>query len=313
MPALKLLRSDGALVKHLEKRINLNLMISVLAHGLLLIIFWSTRVPPQKEVIEISVASPEKDLTSESKTNRSGSHSRGRTKGPLSNVQKLLSQLSQQYFPSLGASAKDKDSSNWNDSYSQDDLNDNPLAAWGSGGGTFERTKDYLLYRRIYESVDGSLYYPGVLARHEIEGTINARFVLDATGSCDWHYTQIKGANPYLQLYVLDILKKTCEQNFSIYLKKRVITNVDMSFQFALTEHNNEDVRKQEQFIVGNTLLFYRNSQKSALEWELGPFHGIFPIPAVYLNVPWIQENWDRLKNHKEPLQEFKKQFGEQS
>ena len=47
------------------------------------------------------------------------------------------------------------------------------------------------------------------------------------------------------------------------------------------------------------------------MEWELGTFHGMFPIPMIYLNIPWLQENWDRLVHEKDPLSEFKKEFGE--
>jgi hypothetical protein len=56
--------------------------------------------------------------------------------------------------------------------------------------------------------------------------------------------------------------------------------------------------------------MFYRNAVKSLMQWEFGPFQGVFPVPAVYLNLPWIQENWDKLINHKDPISEFKREFG---
>jgi len=78
-----------------------------------------------------------------------------------------------------------------------------------------------------------------------------------------------------------------------------------------MSENNDRERIEKEKVIVGNTLLFYRNSHRSIAEWQLGPFHGIFPVPAIYLNIPWIQENWDSLVNKKDPLLDFKKQFGE--
>lgn len=196
------------------------------------------------------------------------------------------------------------------DSYLRDRKNDNPLAPWGQGSETFERIEDYSLFKFLFDKVDANLSYPGVLARHKIQGTVNARFVLNAEGGCDWSYTHISNGDPYLQLYVLDLLKRTCAENFKRYTKDREITNVDMSFQFAISESGDGEYQKKNQILVGNTMHFYRNSHQSVLEWELGPFKGMFPIPAAYLNLPWIKENWDRLIKGKEPLKEFKKRFG---
>jgi hypothetical protein len=47
------------------------------------------------------------------------------------------------------------------------------------------------------------------------------------------------------------------------------------------------------------------------MEWEFGPLKGLLPIPAVYLNFPWIFENYDRLILKKDPIKEFEKEFGE--
>jgi hypothetical protein len=45
-------------------------------------------------------------------------------------------------------------------------------------------------------------------------------------------------------------------------------------------------------------------------KWKIGPFKGMFPVPMIYLNIPWIQENWDSLVNKKNPLKDFVKEFG---
>jgi len=196
------------------------------------------------------------------------------------------------------------------DTFLADRKNDNPNAPWGQGAETFERIEDFTLFKAIYDRVDSSLSYPSVLSRHKIQGTVNTRFVLNQLGECDWKYTQIKGKEPYLQLYVLDLLKRVCDENFKRYVRDRVVTNVDISFQFAISENGDESYAKEHQALIGNTMAFYRNSHQSVLEWELGPFKGMFPVPAVYLNIPWIQENWERLYNGKDALKEFKKEFG---
>jgi hypothetical protein len=200
--------------------------------------------------------------------------------------------------------------SNDRDSYLSHPGKDNVFSSWGSGAGTFERISEYGLYQELYRNADGYLSYPGVLARNKIQGTVNARVVLEEKGNCDWKRTKIQGHNAYLELYVLDLLKKVCSSNYKKFTRDRLLTNIDLSFQFDINENNELERIEKQKLIVGNTLMFYRNSHQSITEWELGPFKGIFPIPTVYLNIPWIQENWDRLVNNKDPMSEFKKHFG---
>ena len=187
---------------------------------------------------------------------------------------------------------------------------DNPDSEWGSGTSRFERIADYNFFKVLYGQVDGVLYYPGVLARHKIMGVVNARVVFDSSGDCNWQRTRIQGHNAYLELYVLDLLKGVCKMNYKHYLNQRSLTNADLSFQFDINENDDFERIQKQKLIVGNALLFYRNSHQSIAEWELGPFKGVFPIPAVYLNIPWLQENWDHLIHNKDPMNEFKKEFG---
>lgn len=196
------------------------------------------------------------------------------------------------------------------DNYNNSPSVDNVDAAWGVGAGTFERAKDYILMKKIYEHVDNALFFPSFFHRNNIEGAINARLVIDFEGKCDWSKIKFYGEQPYMKLFVLSVLKSACRQNFKPFLKQRLLTVVDLSFQFELTEPTNSQRIEKNKYIVGNTLMFYRNSYKSIMEWEFGPFQGIFPVPAIYLNIPWIQENWDKIMYSKDPITEFKKEFG---
>lgn len=112
-------------------------------------------------------------------------------------------------------------------------LTEESRAAWGSGGGDFDRIQDYHLMEFVYEQVDKLLDYPPLFVVHGIEGTVNARLVLDDQGACDWRDSSISSVQPYLRAYVLDVMKKTCRQNFERYLAGRTRTNVDLSFRFA--------------------------------------------------------------------------------
>lgn len=186
-------------------------------------------------------------------------------------------------------------------------LKDNPNVEWGAGGGTFERVRDYTLMKRFHDKVDGLLFYPGVLARHQISGVVNTRIVLDQQGSCNWELTKINANDPHLRIYILHLLKQVCDESYAKYTKERKLTNIDMSFNFSISgQLTTEELIDQNQYIVGNVLAFYRNSQQSIAEWHLGPLTGVFPIPWVGLDFGWLQENFERYVNDKDPLKDYK-------
>jgi hypothetical protein len=194
------------------------------------------------------------------------------------------------------------------DTFEETPLHDDPNADWGKGAETFERIQDYNIYRILYERVNGRLYYPATLARQKIEGLVQTRIVITQEGNCDWTKTKIFGREVYLKMYILSLLKNVCKENFKSILADRQLTNIDASFHFFI---GGADISHPTEAIIGNTLYFRRFSQQSQMEWEFGPLKGLLPIPAVYLNFPWIFENYDRLILKKDPIKEFEKEFGE--
>lgn len=185
-------------------------------------------------------------------------------------------------------------------------LHDNPTSAWGSGGSDFERVQDFNLMHKIYSDVNAKLFYPSVLAAHKIEGVVNSRLVLNQNGDCDFTATQISSSEIHLRIYILSVLKKVCNQNYVRFTGERTLTNVDMSFLFRLTESNDKDFLNQQEFIVGNVLNFQRNSHQSMATWRVGPFTGLFPIPAVNIDFQWLSENWSKYIEGKDPMDEFR-------
>lgn len=173
-------------------------------------------------------------------------------------------------------------------------------AEWGEGGGNFQRVQEQSFFQQLQTSIENHLFYPGILARHKVSGTVNARLVFDEQGRCDFKRTHLENSERHLQIYIYDLLKKVCSRHqFASSLKHRKQTIADLSFTFDITEHNDEDLKEKQKLIVGNTLLFYRNSHQSVAEWKFGPFRGMFPIPFVNLDFDWIQEHWDFLVNNK--------------
>jgi hypothetical protein len=172
------------------------------------------------------------------------------------------------------------------------DGGDDSQAAWGAGGGEFERIADYSFMHRFYERVDAHVFYPAVLSRHRIAGHVHARVVLKGN-DCQWNSIPITSTESHLRVLVLAILKEVCAEDLSDIHLPRASGNFDLSFEFALTEDNDPVRIEKQKVIVGNTLFFYRNSQHSAAQWNLGPFTGVFPIPAVSMDFDWLERNWD--------------------
>jgi hypothetical protein len=183
---------------------------------------------------------------------------------------------------------------------------DDTAAPWGSGSSDFQKISEYNLMERIHHQVEGLLYYPGVLASHKIEGAVNARLVFNKQGHCDWPRTQISSGSPYFRVFILDLLKTLCQQSYPREIHGRQTTVVDLSFLFTLTEHDSLEIKDQQSHIVGNVLMFYRNSHQSIAQWRLGPFTGMFPLPFVNLDFSWLKEHWDTYIEHKDALAPFK-------
>lgn len=290
------------------------LLLSLLLHIALYassLFSWKTLVPKKSpQVIEIDLEKRPPEVSASASAPRpskkTAKASRPAAIPPPDLVQKFLSQ-----GPSLNPSHDEGKASHtlregtWDENgYT---TNDNPNVAWGAGAGTFERIQDLGFMQFLHRKIDGILFYPEVLARHKISGTVNTRIVFNKEGSCDWHNTKIQAGDPYLRVFVLHILKKVCGENFKHYLKNRTQTSVDMSFQFLISEHTSEqEYIDEHQKIVGNVLLFFRNSQQSVAQWHLGPFTGVFPIPWVSLDFGWIMENFDKYVDHEDPMGDFK-------
>lgn len=188
---------------------------------------------------------------------------------------------------------------------------DSSTAAWGSGAFEFKRVEDYGLMHRIFERTNDALFYPSVLAAHQISGTVTSRLVFTATGECDWNQTSIQSSQSYLRVYILSVLKGVCRQNYSQFLRGRKKIVIDFFFEFSLTEHDDKDIASDRLKVMGNVLAFFRNSQHSIGEWHLGPFKGMFPVPMVAVDFGWLTENWDNVMNHKDALNEADKEFAD--
>lgn len=176
--------------------------------------------------------------------------------------------------------------------------------SWGSRSVSIESLENTLFYKTIYEAIDGSVYYPAVLAKRKIEGTFQARLTFDAVEGCLWKKAVISEGNPHLRLFVLDLLRRACDNETVRRLRPLRTVTADLSFLFAIGEgpgklNFEEDRRKHGPRMIGNVLMFEAHSIQSVMAWQLGPFTGVFPIPYVSVDFEWLQENWDKVVNGK--------------
>lgn len=178
-------------------------------------------------------------------------------------------------------------------------------SSWGDGAGEFNRILQSNLFEKFFQEVDHALFYPGILARHQIEAVVAVRVILNQQGQCDWKKTKIRSNDKHLQVFILDVLKKACRTDYSRWMRNRENTLIDLSFEFQLTEHGNTDLAKERQFITGNSLHLYRNAQNSIAEWHLGPIRGVFPLPMVFLDYGWLLENYERYIEENDPMDEY--------
>jgi len=281
------------------RRLIAGILLSICLHASILLLSAKRFIPPKKLseiplVIDLQEAMSGQEVSSkqERQVHQEARNSQNSKMPKLS-----LSQLKSKW-PEYAINENDqrsKHESSDADAFSGNPESDDPKAAWGQGSAEFKRLEDLGLMNRIYEHTEQALYYPGILARHKIEGIVNARLVIAEQGLCDWHETIISSTNPHLRIFILSVLKEVCSQNFKPYLRGRKLTNIDFSFEFELTEHDDSKLIESKNKIIGNVLMFYRNSHQSVTEWHLGPLMGLFPIPAVAVDFGWLQENWDRV------------------
>jgi hypothetical protein len=206
----------------------------------------------------------------------------------------LMKPPGQDYYDKIYAEAKG--SSEW------------PEEAWGAHGADFSQYAEHIGHLdQLRQEIEHMLFYPSVLSRRRIKGVINARITFAGGSRCAFKKTRVEGAEPYLRVYVLALIDKVCRLSFVARMGLREGQKVDLSFNFYISENQvSREQDEQQSRITGNVLTFQRGFTESSLEWELGPIRGVWFAPMVFLNVPWVVENWETYVDKKDPLRDFR-------
>ncbi len=178
---------------------------------------------------------------------------------------------------------------------------------WGSGGGNFQEVEHFPEYDRLRTEIRGLLFYPPVLRRRGILGTVNVRMAFTSESRCDWRRIQVLAHERHLAVYVIALLKKLCHLTVIESLKADEHKVIDVSFSFdVVNEATPPDLQKDDDWIVGNVIAFRRTTPKSLLEYQVGPIHGLWFVPAIAFDIPWIIEKWDYYVNGVDPMDAFR-------
>lgn len=182
-----------------------------------------------------------------------------------------------------------------------------PEGSWGSKMNLLGEVGHFLENDRVREEIRNMLNYPGALAMRNIEGHVEAQLYFTDDSKCDWKRTTITSGQPYLRIYILAMLKKLC--TFTVVERMRADhrRTLDLTFQFDIVNEFTADWAKHDDdFVAGHVIGFRRTAMKSVAEYQIGPIRGVWFVPAVALDFPWLVEKWDQYVNGIDPLAAFR-------
>jgi len=163
--------------------------------------------------------------------------------------------------------------------------------AWTSGDPLAPETdRDVSLYRYLYSVIERNLTYPAEFHGTGIQGEVTVTLRFDSEGAWRKDVSAFRASNPYLRVHVIRLLRKALRERIPANLwKARAKLAVDCTFRFLISESGDVALLESKRVIFGKSLSFARRIQKSVLEWQAGPLHGLGPF-AVSLNPLWFFE-----------------------
>lgn len=228
---------------------------------------------------------------------RNGGRGSTRSKPQLA-LKKMIPRADWLFMPGEKGPAKgaaESDSTQWDEEQ------------FGAHGADLSQSEFLHRYSELQREIELMLNYPGILGRHGIEGTVNARLKFTEDSHCDLKKIRISGAQPYLRVYIFTLLNKLCGLSVveRSHFKKGHV--VDFSFKFTLLEMpQTREEEESRSRITGNVLSFERGFLKSSVEWQLGPIRGVWFAPFVSLDTDWIFEKWEKYVDKKDPFRDFR-------
>jgi hypothetical protein len=163
-------------------------------------------------------------------------------------------------------------------------------------------------FRYVYETIDKNLMYPDELIAKKETGSVIAHIVFSEEGAYLEEETRFETASSYLRVVAARTLRKAFKNSVpkqKWLFRKR--TEVTCQFRFEITEHNDPNLAKSKNLAIANQMTFYRHSQRSLLQWDAGPLHGLGPF--VGADILWIPKGIFELFSKKakiDPLENYR-------
>jgi hypothetical protein len=166
---------------------------------------------------------------------------------------------------------------------------DSPFAAsesWGESGSRAESGALGWIFRKAQNEIG----YPAEFKKHDIYGEVAAHLVFSEAGDFLLPELEVRSPSPYLRVYVYRLLEHTFRtEPVPVELRKwKDKLRVDCYVRFTFTESGAAVTVDLPDSVVGHRIYLSRKFVKSKLAWDLGPLHGVFPVPAVGIDMLWF-------------------------
>ncbi len=284
--------------------IYLAIFLSVTLHVLLLYLLsgrlWVIAPPPELIEVEYKEKPPAGDPEAHSRARAPSPRARnprGRKRGPLT-LRSLSPKFDMKGAIAAGQAAQfDTDargSSEWSNEH------------WGARGGSLKEMEHYISYYLLQREIQGALSYPMAMGVRSIDGTISARMTFTKDSTCDRKRTWARGHHHYLRFYILALMRKICTLSNIEQMHFKEGQFVDLTFAFVIQEGRDREVLEGRDNITGNVMRFERIYPKAWYEWSAGPFRGIYGVPFVFLDYPWVLDSWEKWVEGRDPLDAFR-------
>ena len=165
------------------------------------------------------------------------------------------------------------------------------------------------LYNLLYRQLDQNVGYPEEFKTALIAGVVEGKLVFSSEGKYQPEASSFKSEDRYLRIHVLRAVQRAFREAIP-----RTFWTIDHAleircrFRFAITENNDEREAAAPKFFAGRMMTFYRHYFHSKLQYDVGPIHGMYGIPAVGIDPTWFVKKSKELLSGDakiEPLQRY--------
>ena len=153
-----------------------------------------------------------------------------------------------------------------------------------------QESASYPAYRFIFDRIDANLTYPDVFKKPENQftGWVDAKIKLDANGKFDEPSSTFDSDSRFLRVTAIQAVRKGLAHELPAECLKKLKGNrlIVATFHFEKVEPKDMFQQEAKAYQLGAQLNFHRFFVRPEIAWDVGPIHGIGPIPR--LDILWF-------------------------